>query len=50
MTIRPKFDVEPSVATPAGGTLIAVVGTPTAGQVPTYDGSKFVPQTPASGG
>lgn len=52
MTNRVRFDVEPTTDTPAGGRLVALVGTPTNGQVPTYDAGLgyHTPQTPGGAG
>jgi hypothetical protein len=46
------FDEEPTVASPAGGKLIAVVGTPTDGDIPEWDATnnRWVPAAPGGAG
>jgi hypothetical protein len=52
MSVQKEFDVEPSVASPSGGKLIAVVGTPADGDVPTWvaANSRYEPQAGGGGG
>jgi hypothetical protein len=50
MAPRKKFKVEPLTASPAGGKLIAVVGTPNDGDVPTFNGANNRYEPAAGGG
>jgi hypothetical protein len=46
---RTVHAVEPATESPASGRLAAVVGTPGVGDVPTWDGSQYIPSAGASG-